>query len=107
MASGEKTKSRDIIAAIRTLKTIEREQRKATPEEKAILARFSGFGPVALSIFPDPVTGTYKDRGWQAIGEELEGLLTGIEYDSVNGRPSTPSIPRPPSSARSTRLSPV
>ena len=83
MASGEKAKARDIIAAIRTLKTIEREQRKATPDEKAILARFSGFGPVALSIFPDPVTGQYKDRNWQSIGEDLESLLTGIEYDSV------------------------
>ncbi len=83
MASGEKAKARDIIAAIRTLKSIEREQRKATPEEKTILARYSGFGPVALSIFPDPVTGQYKDRNWQSIGEELESLLTGIEYDSV------------------------
>jgi hypothetical protein len=83
MASGEKTKARDIIAAIRTLKAIEREQRPATTDEKTVLARFSGFGPVALSIFPDPVTGTYKDRGWQTLGEELESLLTTIEYDSV------------------------
>ena len=29
------------------------------------LARFGGFGPVALSIFPDPVTGRYKDASWQ------------------------------------------
>jgi N12 class adenine-specific DNA methylase len=83
MASGEKTKARDLIAAIKTLKSIERDQRPATAEEKAILARFSGFGPVALSIFPDPVTGQYKDRNWQAIGEELESLLASIEYDSV------------------------
>ncbi len=83
MASGEKTKARDIIAAIRTLKAIEQEQRPATFEEKQTLARFSGFGPVALSIFPDPVTGKYKDAGWQAIGEELKSLLTPEEYDSA------------------------
>ena len=83
MASGEKSKARDIIAAIRTLKAIEQERRPATPEEKQILARFSGFGPVALSIFPDPVTGKYKDAGWQALGEELKTLLTPIEYDSA------------------------
>ncbi len=83
MASGEKTKARDILAAIRTLKTIEQEQRPATEEEKQILARFSGFGPVALSIFPDPVTGKYKDAGWQALGEELKSLLTPAEYDSA------------------------
>ena len=83
MASGEKAKARDIIAAIRTLRTIEQESRPATEEEKLILGRFSGFGPVALSIFPNPVTGQYKDAGWQSIGEELKSLLTTAEYDSV------------------------
>jgi N12 class adenine-specific DNA methylase len=38
---------------------------------------------VALSIFPDPVTGKYKDAGWQALGEELTTLLTPQEYDSA------------------------
>ncbi len=83
IASGEKGKARDIIAAIRTLKAIEREQRPATPEERQVLARFAGFGPVALSIFPDPVTGRYKDAGWQELGEELKSLLTPQEYDSA------------------------
>lgn len=82
MASGEKTKARDIIAAIRTLQHIEQEQRAATPNERQILTRFSGFGPVALSIFPDPATGRFKD-GWQAIGEELKSLLSREEYDSA------------------------
>ena len=72
IASGEKAKARDILAAIRTLKSIEQEQRPATPEERQALARFAGFGPVALSIFPDPVTGRYKDAAWQALGEELK-----------------------------------
>src|SRR6185312_4001767 len=44
--------------------------------------RFPGFGPVALSIFPDPVSGQYKD-GWQPIGEELQSLLTAEEYASA------------------------
>ena len=83
IASGEKTKARDIIAAIRTLKAIEQAQRPATPEEKQVLARFSGFGHVALSIFPEPVSGRYKDAGWEALGEELKTLLTPDEYDSA------------------------
>ena len=83
IASGEKTKARDIIAAIRTVKAIEQEQRSATPEEKQTLSRFAGFGPVALSIFPNPVTGHYKDAGWQTLGEELKTLLSPEEYDSV------------------------
>jgi N12 class adenine-specific DNA methylase len=83
MASGEKSKARDIIAAIRALKAIEREKRPANQEEKQALARFSGFGPVALSIFPHPVSGKYKDDGWHKIGEELKSLLTPVEYESV------------------------
>ncbi len=83
IASGEKGKSRDILAAIRTLKAIEQEQRLATSQEKQVLARFGGFGPVALSIFPEPVSGRFKDAGWQALGEELKSLLTPDEYDSV------------------------
>lgn len=82
MASGEKAKAQDILTAIRTLKRIEQEQRPATPEEKQTLSRFSGFGPVALSIFPNPVTEKYKD-GWQGIGEELKSLLTPEEYASA------------------------
>ena len=38
---------------------------------------------MALSIFPDPVTGRYKDASWQEIGEELKSLLTPDEYDSA------------------------
>ena len=83
IASGEKSKARDILAAIRTLKRIEEEKRPATPEEQQSLARFAGFGPVALSIFPNPVSGQYKDAGWQTVGEELKTLLTPEEYDSA------------------------
>jgi N12 class adenine-specific DNA methylase len=38
---------------------------------------------VALSIFPDPVNGTYKDATWEALGEELKELLTADEYASA------------------------
>ena len=83
MASGQVGKARDILAAIRTLKAIEKDRRAATADEKQALARFSGFGPVALSIFPEPVSGRYKDATWQALGEELSRLLTPDEYDSA------------------------
>ena len=80
--TGEKAKARDILAAIRMLKTLESEHRAPTSDQRDILSRFGGFGPVALSIFPDPKTGRFKD-GWQAIGEELRSLLTPEEYDSA------------------------
>jgi N12 class adenine-specific DNA methylase len=82
IASGEKTKARDILAAIRTLKNVENEERPATSDEIQALARFCGFGPVALSIFPDPVTGRYKD-GWEALGADLATMLSPAEYDSA------------------------
>ncbi|HEY7326608.1 MAG TPA: DEAD/DEAH box helicase family protein [Gemmataceae bacterium] len=65
------------------MKLIEQEARPATEEERGALTRFAGFGPVALSIFPDPVTNRYKDATWQAIGEELETLLSPEEYASA------------------------
>ena len=83
LASGEKAKARDIIAAIKTLQQVEREHRPATEPERQALARFGGFGAVALSLFPDPVTGRYKDAGWQELGDELKRLLTPEEYDSA------------------------
>ncbi len=83
LASGEKAKARDILAAIRTVQRIEQEKRHATPEERQALARFAGFGPVALSLFPNPVTGHYKDASWQALGEELKTLLSPEDYDSA------------------------
>jgi N12 class adenine-specific DNA methylase len=83
IAGGEKAKARDILAAIRTLKRIESERRPATPEERQALVRFCGFGPVALSIFPDPVTSRYKDAGWQTLGQELRSLLTDEEWASA------------------------
>jgi hypothetical protein len=82
IATGEKGKAQDILAAIRTLKKLERLRRLPDDDEAKTLARFGGFGPVALSIFPDPVTGKYKD-GWQAIGQELRELLTPEEYESA------------------------
>ena len=57
LASGQKAKARDILAAIRTLKQIEHEQRPPSADERQALSRFGGFGAVALHLFPDPVTG--------------------------------------------------
>src|SRR6266436_7452832 len=82
-ASGEKAQARAILAAIRTLQAVEQAQRPATPEERQVLARFPGFGPVALVLFPDPVTGRYHDAGWQQLGEELQTLLTPEDYASA------------------------
>src|SRR5262249_29866159 len=61
----------------------EKEARPASEAERKILARFGGFGAVALSLFPNPATGFYKDAGWQSLGEELESLLSPEELASA------------------------
>jgi N12 class adenine-specific DNA methylase len=76
-------RARDILEAVRVLRLLERERRAPEPEELGLLARFGGFGPVALQIFPDPVTGRYRSSAWQAVGEELEAILTPEEYGSA------------------------
>jgi N12 class adenine-specific DNA methylase len=83
VASGEKAKARDLLAAIRILNQLDEERRPATRAERQVLGRFAGFGPVALSLFPDPITGQYKDAGWQSLGEELKSLLSDEDYDSA------------------------
>jgi hypothetical protein len=74
-AASDKATARALLTAIRT--------RPATPAERQALARFPGCGPVALRLFPDPVTGRYKDATWQTLGEELCALLTPEEYASA------------------------
>ena len=81
--SEKKNKAHDILNAIRTLQQIETEQRPAKPEEQDTLRKFPGFGAVALRLFPDPVTGQYKDDSWKALGEDLQSLLSPEEYDSA------------------------
>ena len=82
LSAGDKAKAKDVIAAVRTLQLIEKEKRSPSPEERQILAKFPGFGCVALHIFPDPVTKRYKP-GWLELGTELRSLLTPAEYDSA------------------------
>jgi N12 class adenine-specific DNA methylase len=76
-------KARDLLHAVRVLKLLESEERPPGPDDRAALARFSGFGALALRIFPDPVTGRYKGPTWQALGEELAALLSPEEYASA------------------------
>jgi hypothetical protein len=71
------------LAAIRTLKQIEADGREATGEEKAILARYSGWGAMA-NVFE-----AHPPREWEKTADELRQLLTADEYASA--RASTPN----------------
>jgi N12 class adenine-specific DNA methylase len=76
----ESVKFADNLAAIRTLKLIEQENRRATPEEQRTLARYVGWGGLKNAF---RVAGA-KDtegvaKGWEARVAEVEALLTPAE----------------------------
>ncbi|MFB9246517.1 hypothetical protein ACFFXZ_33190, partial [Massilia antarctica] len=75
---GEVQKFNDNLSAIRTMREIEAENRRATPREQAILARYVGWGGLA-NAFPAPESGEFKDA-WKKRGPELAELLTPKEY---------------------------
>ena len=73
---GAKTKYKNNILAIKTLKQIEAEQRTATSEEQITLARYVGWGGLA-NAFSD------KAAGWESEYQELKALLTDEEYKAA------------------------
>lgn len=81
-SSSEKQKARDLLSAIRILKAAEAEGRTATSDERETLRRFPGFGPLARSIFPDPLYDRIRP-GWEGPAAELSYLLTPEEYASA------------------------
>lgn len=75
-AGGLKTKFRDNIAAIETLKKIERENRLATPDEQEILAKYVGWGGLSQAF--DSGNGA-----WTNEYKQLRELLTDDEYKAA------------------------
>lgn len=78
---GEVQKFNDNVAAIRIVKTLEAEKRRATPDEQRQLARYVGWGGLAPA-FRNAETGAFG-KGWEKRGEELESLLTRAELDAA------------------------
>jgi len=73
---GAKTKYGYNIEAIKTLQTIESENRLATPEEQAILSRYVGWGGIQEAF-------DERKTGWAKEYQELKGLLSPEEYKSA------------------------
>jgi hypothetical protein len=74
---GQKTKARNNIAAIRLVKKLAAEDRRATMDEQKALARYVGWGGIK-QIFDDGKT------EWGALRDELKALLTAEEYAAAN-----------------------
>ena len=80
MAFNRKEKLRDNIEAIRTIFTLEKQQRAATPEEREILGRFCGFGGLKCILNPaanllDAAQWTKSDRELFPLTAELHRLI--------------------------------
>lgn len=69
----EGRKFSDNLDAIRVLKTLERDGRRATADEQRALARYVGWGGLANAFADDQ--GGFKD-GWDKRGGELAEILT-------------------------------
>ncbi len=74
---GHKTRYRENIDAISTLKAIESEGRQATPEEQRKLVAYSGWGAIP-QVFPNP--NGHVTKGWEKEAAEVKALLTPEEY---------------------------
>ena len=70
---GAKAKFRANIEAIKTLKTLEKENRPATADEKETLSKYIGWGAIPQAFDKS------ADK-WTAEYEELSNLLTSEEY---------------------------
>ena len=73
---GQKTKYQNNLAAIRTLKQIEAEDRLATREEQEVLSRYVGWGGLSQAF----EAGNEK---WEKEYAELKEILTPAEYESA------------------------
>lgn len=87
---GAKTRYKNNIAAIKLLKSIEAENRMATPEEQNVLAKYVGWGGLASAF-----DATKTD--WQNEYAELRSILTDDEYmaaraSTLNAHYTSPDV---------------
>ena len=87
---GPKQKFVRNVEAIRTLQTLESENRNATPEEQEILSQYVGWGGLADAFDPD------KDS-WAKEYAQLKELLTPEEYaaaraSTLNAHYTSPTV---------------
>jgi N12 class adenine-specific DNA methylase len=77
---GEKTRAKDSIDAIRLLKSIEAQQRRATPEEQTRLALYAGAGSLNPAV---PNSDGSVRSGWESLAADLSSLVTKDEMATI------------------------
>lgn len=81
------------IAIIELLQTLKQENRQPTNDEKALMAKYTGFGGLS-NAFPDS-QGNYK-KGFETLGARLRNLMSRDEYENARAS-STSAFFTPPS----------
>ncbi|MDO5642859.1 MAG: hypothetical protein Q4G26_10820, partial [Paracoccus sp. (in: a-proteobacteria)] len=79
LARGEKTRARESIAAIRTLRTIQNEGRLATADERASLAKYGGAGTLAGTLPRSDGSIKFAD-----LAEEIEAMTSPEERATLS-----------------------
>ncbi len=74
--NGAKTRYAANVAAIKTLKAIESENRYATPDEQEVLSKYTGWGAI-------PQAFNESNIQWDDENRELKSILTDEEYKSA------------------------
>ena len=77
---GAKTKFKNNLLAIQTLKQINKEGRQATLEEQQTLAKYVGWGGIPQAFMGD---GGKISKGWEKEAQQLKEALTEAEYDAA------------------------
>ena len=89
---GQKTKFENNMRAIRTLKTLEKEHRQASPEDQEVLSQYVGWGGI-------PQAFDERNTAWADEYRELKAALTPEEYEmarasTLNAHYTSPTVIR-------------
>ena len=89
---GQKTKFENNMRAIRTLKTLEKENRPASPEDQEVLSQYVGWGGI-------PQAFDERNAAWADEYRELKSTLTPEEYEmarasTLNAHYTSPTVIR-------------
>lgn len=89
---GQKTKFENNMRAIRTLKTLEKEHRPASPEDQEVLSQYVGWGGI-------PQAFDERNAAWADEYRELKYTLTPEEYEmarasTLNAHYTSPTVIR-------------
>ena len=89
---GQKTKFENNMRAIRTLKTLEKEHRPASPEDQEVLSQYVGWGGI-------PQAFDERNTAWADEYRELKATLTPEEYEmarasTLNAHYTSPTVIR-------------